>query len=167
MPYRGTWEQTRKMRRVTAVHSTFWLKGTCARGQQVDGGEGERWRTLRSGEETSGRMGKNGRTRLRNRTVRVCQLQSTRKKRGTYIRSWLERAAGVSGRDEYVVKVFNSSQALDSRHVAQPVRWHAKQSTTSRPASRRASILPRLRGSSLVQSKCSLSTLRWNTGPSP
>ena len=27
IPYNGTCEQTRKMRRVTAVHSTFWLKG--------------------------------------------------------------------------------------------------------------------------------------------
>ena len=33
MPYKGTWEQTRKMRRVTAVHSTFWLNGTCGRGE--------------------------------------------------------------------------------------------------------------------------------------
>ena len=29
IPYSGTWEQTKKIRRVTAVHSTFWLKGTC------------------------------------------------------------------------------------------------------------------------------------------
>lgn len=29
MPYNGTWEQTKKMRSVTAVHSTFWLNGTC------------------------------------------------------------------------------------------------------------------------------------------
>ena len=28
MPYRGTWEQTKKIRSVTAVHRTFWLKGT-------------------------------------------------------------------------------------------------------------------------------------------
>ena len=28
IPYSGTCEQTKKMRRVTAVHSTFWLKGT-------------------------------------------------------------------------------------------------------------------------------------------
>lgn len=28
IPYNGTCEQTRKMSRVTAVHSTFWLKGT-------------------------------------------------------------------------------------------------------------------------------------------
>jgi hypothetical protein len=35
MPYSGTWEQTKKMRRVTAVHSTFWLKGTCGRIESV------------------------------------------------------------------------------------------------------------------------------------
>lgn len=35
MPYRGTWEQTRKMRRVVAVHRTLWLKGTCARGEDM------------------------------------------------------------------------------------------------------------------------------------
>ena len=53
IPYNGTCEQTKKMRRVTAVHSTFWLKGT-----------------LRSGDETSGRMGRKGRTRFKNLTVR-------------------------------------------------------------------------------------------------
>jgi hypothetical protein len=52
IPYSGTCEQTKKMRSVTAVHSTFWLKGT-----------------LRSGEETSGRIGKKGFTRFRRRTV--------------------------------------------------------------------------------------------------
>lgn len=52
IPYSGTCEHTRKMSSVTAVHSTFWLKGT-----------------LRSGDETSGRMGRNGRTRFRNLTV--------------------------------------------------------------------------------------------------
>lgn len=30
IPYSGTCEQTKKMQSVTAVHSTFWLKGTCA-----------------------------------------------------------------------------------------------------------------------------------------
>ena len=39
------------MRRVTAVHSTFWLNGT-----------------FRSGDETSGSIGKNGRTKFKNRT---------------------------------------------------------------------------------------------------
>lgn len=29
IPYNGTCEQTKKIRRVTAVHSNFWLKGTC------------------------------------------------------------------------------------------------------------------------------------------
>lgn len=28
IPYRGTWEQTRKMRSVVAVQSTLWLKMT-------------------------------------------------------------------------------------------------------------------------------------------
>ena len=29
MPYSGTWEQTKKMRRVIAVLSIFWLNRTC------------------------------------------------------------------------------------------------------------------------------------------
>ena len=51
--YSGTWEQTKKIRRVTAVHSTFWLKR-------------QETHTLWSGEETSGKFGRKGQIRLRN-----------------------------------------------------------------------------------------------------
>ena len=76
MPYSGTWEQTKKMRSVTAVHRIFWLKGT-----------------LRSGDETSGRIGRNGRTRLRKRTTRNSELnvpddEDDNNERNTHSRSW-------------------------------------------------------------------------------
>lgn len=34
IPYRGTCEQTRKIKRVVAVHSTLWLKGTWRAGSR-------------------------------------------------------------------------------------------------------------------------------------
>ncbi|KIO01602.1 hypothetical protein M404DRAFT_961761 [Pisolithus tinctorius Marx 270] len=60
------------MRRVTAVHNSFWLKGTFENGTIYFGVVKKCWcsRTFRSGEETSGSKGRNGRTRFKNRTVR-------------------------------------------------------------------------------------------------
>lgn len=40
MPKRGIWQQTRKMKRVTAVHSTFSLNWICGR-EEGRGGWGE------------------------------------------------------------------------------------------------------------------------------
>ena len=97
MPYSGTCEQTKKMRRVTAVHSTFWLKGTWKKQLRLvflmNRVSQTSARTLRSGDDTSGRKGRNGRTRLRNRTVQNVQHASGVVVDGeeTYIRSCWRR----------------------------------------------------------------------------
>jgi hypothetical protein len=41
MPYRGTWEHTRKMRRVVAVQATLVLNVTCGSVQHEVESEGE------------------------------------------------------------------------------------------------------------------------------
>lgn len=70
IPYSGTWDMTRKIRRVVAVHRALWLNGI-----------------LRSGGVTSGRMPMKGRTSSRKRTVRgerhgVCRAGRVLKFRG-------------------------------------------------------------------------------------
>jgi hypothetical protein len=67
MPYSGTWEQTRKIKRVVAVHSTLWLNGTCGIVSTRRVGC-ESVLTFLSGAATSGRMLWNGRTSSRNLT---------------------------------------------------------------------------------------------------
>src|ERR1700689_5809531 len=70
IPYSGTWEQTKKIKSVTAVHSTFWLKGTWVRDEGTEMAGNTQIRTFRSGEDTSGRIGRKGLTRFKNRTIR-------------------------------------------------------------------------------------------------
>ena len=76
IPYSGTWEQTKKIRSVTAVHSTFWLNGTWAKNEWAErAGNGTLVLTFRSGEDTSGRIGRKGLTRFKNRTVQYQKVR--------------------------------------------------------------------------------------------
>lgn len=69
IPYNGTCEQTKKMQSVTAVHSTFWLKGTWSKFYEASDGPKTREYTLfgqgkRPQEGWEGKAGRDSRTGL-------------------------------------------------------------------------------------------------------
>jgi hypothetical protein len=123
MPYRGTCEQTRKMRSVTAVHSTFWLKGTCKRNIRAEGSIGKSGSTLRSGDETSGRIGRKGRTRLRTGLERMSQRRRRKEKRNLHPLMTAEKS-GKDGREGWGYNKL--SEVGVSQLPAVTETWHYK-----------------------------------------
>jgi hypothetical protein len=130
IPYSGTCEQTRKIKRVTAVHRTFWLKGTCGKKMRPAYDERDgKIHALRSGDETSGRMGRKGRTRFRNRTILQSQWWAREMRNLEYLQPLM--TDGRSGQRRAFNKLMNAKSSITdvAAYVIHPITRIAKGST--------------------------------------